>query len=604
MAVLTDCPCPPGQQPLYDYPAPPSQHYLPAPTQPKSTTEPAPGSSQSLPDAPPSPSSPSDSQRPSDNAPQQPQTPDFNTQPPDMATPTFTPSATPTTAATSAQALAPNMIGDLFGTSYSGAVPVVIDNFYGFGSLTDIGGAPDFDITSPLSYSATNMGSTLYIGRTTDPMDALVTMPMFTLTGTTTASQSAIAAADPTLTGPVGIVNNTSVQDEVAILGASLHGPGGAAFVAADSYMELDPSLPIVPPLVTVSPEGFWNYDYIILSEAAGLSNPGAAPGAMVGRQKLTENTSPLPHDRVFVNYSYFNNTPLVSGGVNVNRVTPGFEKTFFGGNASVEVRAPFATTLDSDVTLGGLTDTSNAEFGNLTVYFKTLLWDAGYEAISAGLGLTFPTADDVTVRTAAGTPLLDIQNESIHVLPFIAGLYMPTERVFVQSILQLDIDPSGNSMRFTEFANGVPNGNLLPVGRPHDADYVFFDINIGYWAYQAPLAGACCDPCSSPGYGCGFIRGIAPMLELHYNGTFNDADSITAQRGPSTIRIGDSTRNGIDLWNVVLGATIECRHNANLTIGYAAPLNSGQDEQFNSELRVVFNWFFGGPDRVHSCCF
>lgn len=505
----------------------------------------------------------------------------------------------PTTAATSAQALAPNMIGDLFGTSFSGAVPVVIDNFYGFGSLTDIGGAPDFDITSPVSYSATNMNSVLYIGRTTDPMSALTTIPMVSLTGTTTASQSSIAAADPTLSGPVGIVNNAFVQGEVETLGASLHGPGSAAFIADESYMELNPTLPIVPPLVTVSPEGFWNYDFIILSEAAGLSNPGAAPGAMVGRQKLTENTSPLPHDRVFVNYSYFNNTPLLSGGVNVNRVTPGFEKTFSGGNASIEVRAPFATTLDSDIIAGGLSDTSNVEFGNLTVYFKSLLWDAGYEAISAGVGLAFPTADDVTVRTAAGTPLLDIQNESVHILPFIAGLYMPTEKFFIQGILQLDIDPTGNPMRFTEFDDGVPTGNLIPVGRPNDADYVFFDINIGYWAYQAP---ACCDPCGAPVGGCGFIRGVAPMLELHYNGTFNEADTVITQQGTSTIRIGDGARSDIDLWNVVLGATIECRHNANLTVGYAAPINGDEDEQFDGEVRVVFNWFFGGPDRVMSC--
>lgn len=61
--------------------------------------------------------------------------------------------------------------------------------------------------------------------------------------------------------------------------------------------------------------------------------NIGAAPGAQIGRLKLTENTSPIPQDRVFVNYSYFDDTPLFPGGVNVNRVAPGFEKTFLDGN-------------------------------------------------------------------------------------------------------------------------------------------------------------------------------------------------------------------------------------------------------------------------------
>ncbi len=62
---------------------------------------------------------------------------------------------------------------------------------------------------------------------------------------------------------------------------------------------------------------------------------------------KLSENTSPIPRDRVFVNYSYFDNVPLQQGGVDVNRFVPGFEKTFFNGITSVEVRAPMASTLD-----------------------------------------------------------------------------------------------------------------------------------------------------------------------------------------------------------------------------------------------------------------
>ncbi len=603
VAVFEGSVCPPGPRPADQYLAPPGGLYLPAPSE-----------MGAFPDAPPSPNAPSgsspqsDAKPPSDMPPSADNLPrsEFDTLPPDMTAPDMTapdmmppsmatPTFMPTTAATSSEPVAPNMLGDLFGTQFSGAVPVLIDNFFASGDLTAVGGAPDFDITSPVAYSATDMASSLTIVSMNGTMSAPIPM---SLTGTTTLGQDAIATADPTLSGPVGIVNNAAVQTAVDSFATSLHGPGTTTFVAEDSTLELNPSLPIVPPLVVVSPDAAWNYNYVILSEAAGLSNPGGAPGAMVGRQKLSENGSPLPHDRVFVNYSYFNNTPLQSGGVNVTRVTPGLEKTFFDGNMSVEVRAPFATTLDSDIIAGGLTDTGNAEFGNLTVYFKALLWDAGFEAISAGLGLTFPTADDVTLSMADGTRLLDIQNESIHLLPFVAGLYMPTERVFVQGMLQLDLDPTGSSTRFTEFVNGAPTGNLLAVGRPNDADYVFFDIGLGYWMYQAPTYGASvCGDCSDAGLG--WIQGIAPTMELHYNGTINRADSVSVARGPSTIRIGNPELSEIQLWNLVLGVTFQMRGNADLTLGYATPLNTGRDRQFSSEVRVMFNWFFGGPDRV-----
>jgi hypothetical protein len=336
--------------------------------------------------------------------------------------------------------------------------------------------------------------------------------------------------------------------------------------------------------------------------DATGISNLAAAPGGMVGRQKISENSSPMPRDRVFINYSYFHNTPLGLGGVDVNRLTPGFEKTFLGGDISVEVRAPFATTLDSDLIAGGPTDSSNFEFGNLTIFLKTLLWDAGDEAISAGIGFTVPTADDVTVRDINGTRLLEIENNSVHILPFIGALFMPTEKCFFQAFVQADIDPHGNSVRSTTFAGMVPTGTLVPVGRPNDSNYIFVDVGLGYWIYRAPCYGACgCGYCDQ-NLGWGLIRGIAPTVELHYNGSFNEADTLLANGGGGTIVLGDGERTQIDLLNLVLGVTFECYHNANLTVGYATPLAGDDDEQFDSEFRVMFNWYFGGPERVTSC--
>ena len=68
---------------------------------------------------------------------------------------------------------------------------------------------------------------------------------------------------------------------------------------------------------------------------------------------KIAENTSPMPRDRLIFDYGYFDNVPLAPGGVNVNRLTLGFEKTFLDGMMSFELKAPMASTVDSTVVQG-----------------------------------------------------------------------------------------------------------------------------------------------------------------------------------------------------------------------------------------------------------
>ena len=57
-----------------------------------------------------------------------------------------------------------------------------------------------------------------------------------------------------------------------------------------------------------------------------------------------------------------------------MNAFAPGFEKTFFDGSMSFELRAPMATTLDHNIYFDNTTRTSVGEFGDLGMVFKTLL--------------------------------------------------------------------------------------------------------------------------------------------------------------------------------------------------------------------------------------
>ena len=145
-----------------------------------------------------------------------------------------------------------------------------------------------------------------------------------------------------------------------------------------------------------------------------------ASPGGNVGSSKIAENSSPVPRDRVYLNYSYFDGVPLLPNGVNVNRFTPGFEKTFFDGMSSIEVRTPFASTLSNTLFVNDPNDVSSAEFGNVTLFLKQLLYTSDTLAFSGGLGLALPTASDVTVFDTRGGPqLARIQNQSVHLCPF-----------------------------------------------------------------------------------------------------------------------------------------------------------------------------------------
>ncbi len=301
------------------------------------------------------------------------------------------------------------------------------------------------------------------------------------------------------------------------------------------------------------------------------LAVPGPGTGgAVVGRQKIGENGSPLPRDRVFFNYSYFDSVPFTSQGVDVNRFTPGVEKTFLDGNMSLEVRLPFATTLDSDIVSDGPTGTSAAEFGNITMYLKALLAQDGQTAIGSGLGLVLPTADSLTISQTDGTPQAVVSNEAVHLMPYV-GMVRQSDAspMFVQGFLQFDFDLNGNPV----YADGG-GGGLNAAGIINDVSYLFADIAVGWWIDGDPHA---------------TITSIVPTIELHYNRSLQDTDFVAA----GGFQIGNDAET-IELLNAVIATSFYMGPSKRIGVGYATPLGGGFDQQFDGELRVTFDSYFG----------
>lgn len=453
------------------------------------------------------------------------------------------------------QFAAPAMIGDFFGLGISSGSVIPIQPF---GVRTTLNNglpvSPTFndDVTFTTSPSVVNgvtvPGATFNAGDAFQLPDAS-TLP---LTGGG-AAVSALDSANVSAFGP-----GTSDLDRIEADRISDSGIPGLS--STDEYL--------IDVYQTFNPAPGTGILIDVPSPSAG--------GGVVGRIKMAENTSPMPRDRVFFNYSYFNNVPLFPGGVDVNRFTPGFEKTFFDGMASFELAAPFATTLDSDIFTDAATDTSNMEFGNLTMALKALLYRSEYWATSVGLAVAVPTASDIRVQTAAGTPLVRIDNQAVHLMPFIGSLYTPNDRFFAQGFLQFDVDANGNPV----YVNTTGAG-LERAGRQNGAAFMYSSIGAGYWLYRSP----------NP-YVTG-LTGMAGMAELHYNRSLESTDVVTA----GNFRIGNRA-SSIDMLNIVVGSSFWFGHNKSITAAYATPIGNSTDRAFDGEFRLMLNWYFGPMTR------
>jgi hypothetical protein len=329
----------------------------------------------------------------------------------------------------------------------------------------------------------------------------------------------------------------------------------------------------------------FYSYDWMVSSSSCCLF-PG--PGGVVGTTKIAENSSPMPQDRFFLNYSYFDSTPLYPGDVGVSRFTPGFEKTFCGGNASFEMRFPMASTLDSTILMDdGFTvpppvpDTSSYEFGNLAMTPKVLLLKDCCCAISAGMTITLPTADDINAVEPNGFVVGRIENEAVHLMPFVGFVYSPNPCWFAQGYLQYDFATAGNPASVDlGFGDGLEH-----VGYLNDTAFQYLDLGIGRWLYRS---------CST--MRCERLRSVALVAEVHWNKSLQEGDHIEQYFvwDPTQLeyQIGNTATN-VDVWDATVGLHVRLC-NTTISAAYIVPLTEGRDKPFDGEFRLIINRWFG----------
>jgi hypothetical protein len=314
------------------------------------------------------------------------------------------------------------------------------------------------------------------------------------------------------------------------------------------------------------------------------FSLPIAGGGSRIG--KISENDSPIPRDRIFFSYNHFQNvfqiseTPLAPPGPTqirqepIDRYTLGFEKTFFEGWTSVEVRMPFTGSIDAQLPTFGYSSTGNV--GNLTVVLKKLVYMDYSTAVGAGVAIETPTGTD-TFSRIDGTRL-QFRNDATHLLPYIGFNWSPGDPrwgwgsgLFFSGFAQIDINTNGNRIDVVD-QNNMPRGTL---GTLTDQNLGFLDLAAGYWLYRDPDAPR--------------LTGLAAITELHYTTTLQDVDRINGTVAGNTIAI-NSTGNRFDILNGTIGVQALLFDASSLRVAGVFPMGNDDRRLFDSELQVQFN--------------
>jgi hypothetical protein len=243
---------------------------------------------------------------------------------------------------------------------------------------------------------------------------------------------------------------------------------------------------------------------------------------------------------------------------LNVSELEPGFEKTFLNGAASIELRAPMSSI-----------DVIGNQFDNLGLAFKGLLLSQNDLDVCAGMSMNVPTGPNVGYQltgspppAAAIVPSTDtILNQSVHLLPFVGGLWRPSDRLFVQGYIQVDVDVSGDQV--------IDNATSLSLGRVYDPTLLYVDLGAGYWLRRGDYSR--------------LIPGLALMGEIHVN------ESV----GAGATTVAGAVSNSFSLVDAVVGLHMDFSPQSNLTLGYVSPITGGPDRALNGELRAFGNYRF-----------
>lgn len=363
-------------------------------------------------------------------------------------------------------------------------------------------------------------------------------------------------------------------------------------------------------------------------------------PTLTCSRLNISENNTPLPTDRLYFSYRHFQNGSNLryyqfEETFDIDRFTLGGEKTFADGLFSVEMRLPFENRISSErfsydvqdprlsldpnvfandfIPFGG---GEQIELANISLMLKALLYESDSCAISAGMGLTLPTARHVSYDVVTDnfliypngqqtntSILLDVYatNDTVYLSPFVSWLKKErNSRFFHQGFLQFEVAANPSTIvvagdGLTDFLGSSDPNDVIgtfdwfapfPTGRSELVAQTLMRLNLGF-GYQVID-----DPRGT------FFQQLTAMMEFHWTSTLNDASInsvpiLPVSGGSSggvipvqTLEFGNLL-NRVDIVNMVLGLSANCG-NWVITNGVTAPIYTSEwDNPFDFEYNL-----------------
>lgn len=290
---------------------------------------------------------------------------------------------------------------------------------------------------------------------------------------------------------------------------------------------------------------------------------PVPGPGVAARRVKISENFSPEVRDRVFFNYSFFNNAYGNLG--DISRYIIGSERILMEDLVSFEARLPLAGTYGSFQAVDQ-PESRNFELGNASFISKVVLLRRQNLLFSGGMGFTIPSADD-TVLTNGNREIVRIENETFHLLPFLAAQLRLTRKTVFQTYLQLDVAANGDPV----LAN-LTGGPLPNIGKFNDSTLLHADVAMNRQIYQG-------------GQG-NFLRAVLASGELHYTGTLQSSD-IVANNGFTY----QNLQPNFDIVNSTFGLHMLLGKKLVATPAISIPFSTGLNRQFDYEAIIQLNY-------------
>jgi len=280
-----------------------------------------------------------------------------------------------------------------------------------------------------------------------------------------------------------------------------------------------------------------------------GNLNGQLYPLAQQGPFKLTDTGSPIPGNRVSLDFQYFSQG-LGSGGTTgqntyAERLTLGLERAFFDNRFSIGARIP-GFRLDT----GSFVE---EELGDINLIGKYAVLSECDRVVSLGLSVILPTGPEILTNGPTGLTAF----HPVLFQPFV-GWYRANDRLFTQGF-----------------------ASVLAAADPRFPKYAFLDVGVGYWLYRAER-----DVCRTQ-----ILTGIVPCLEAHTN--FGIANvGIDQLSGGGLPNVSASPTVSVEMEAVITaGVTYEFFRKLNVGLGAGVPITGPTPFDFELLANITFKY-------------